>query len=131
MFYSLTLLRGVGSHGGNTMNAGLFAAIPVEVWGAIIGAVITAVFTLWRGARADAARGLVMTLAEGAWYVAERAGGSGAEKTAKALEALRSALARQGLKSTPKAEALAQAAWSGMSAADGIAADPSEALALR
>lgn len=108
----------------------IIAAIPAEIWGALAGAVLTAIFSFWRGSNADRARGLVVTLAEGAWYVAERSGGSGAEKFAKALESFRNALEGQGLRSAPKAEALAQSIWEGMSAAGGTV-DPPSALVVR
>lgn len=116
----------------------VLGAIPWEVWAALLGTIAMVVFKLWTGPTSEKVRGTILALAEGAWYVAEKQGGSGAEKYARALDAFVSAMGGQRLKVDDGAQKLASFVFDSKSAADkvqrtkledAVAADPLKAPA--
>jgi len=96
-------------------------AIPWEVWGTVLGLIVSVVFMFWRGQTADRARALALQLAEGAWYVAERQGGTGAQKFAAAADAFAKAMSGAGFKVDQRVAEVRDAVFAGMSAADAVA----------
>ena len=97
------------SSSGGSVALGILGAIPGELWGALLGIVATVLFSFWRGSSADKARSIVLQLAEGAWYVAERNGGTGAAKFADACDSFYKNLTGSGLRLDAKAKAEAEA----------------------
>lgn len=109
------------SSSGGSVAIGVLGAIPGEVWGALLGVIATLLFSLWKGTGASKARDIVLQLAEGAWYVAEKNGGAGAKKFADACDAFHKALTGAGLKLDTTAIALRDSTFGAMSAADKVA----------
>ena len=109
------------SSSGGSVALGILGAIPGEVWGALLGIIATLVFSFWKGSAADKARSIVLQLAEGAWYVAERSGGTGAAKLEAACDSFYKSLTGAGLSIDAKTIALRDSTFTAMSAADKLA----------
>jgi hypothetical protein len=100
----------------------LLGLVPLEVWGFLAGIAFLLLFQFWRGPTADMARDTVLKLAEGAWYIAEKDGGTSAQKYKAALDAFAKAATGAGFSKVPEnAATLRDYAFEAMSAADKVA----------
>lgn len=95
----------------------------------VLGTLLAGIIKLAAGQKSDSIRKTVADVATAAWYVAERQGGTAAQKTAAALAQFHQGLTGEGVPLSAGAQAQAQTLWKGMSAAEGLSRAVSKPVA--